>query len=190
MSLKALGPCRPWGRLRRERQGLRWTHAAVAVGAGLWVGVAAGPAAAQGVPAPLPVAGPTPVQGVAPYQVVGDGIPRPLMGMVGDAARGRAIVARRDQGFCLLCHRAPVAEAPQQGNLASDLTGAGQRWTPAQLRLRVVDPRYLQPDSLMPAFHRTVGLSQVGAAWKDRPVLTAQDVEDVVAYLTTLKETP
>ena len=75
----------------------------------------------------------------------------------------------------------------QQGNIASDLAGAGQRWSPAQLRLRVVDPRRLAPESLMPAFYRTQGLNQVGAAWKDRPVLTAQQVEDVVAYLSTLK---
>lgn len=124
---------------------------------------------------------------VAPYEVVGDGIPRALGDLVGDAKRGRALVARREQGLCLLCHRAPLPEVTQQGNLASDLAGTGQRWSPAQLRLRVVDARRVQPESLMPAFHRTQGLNQVGAAWKDRPVLTAQQVEDVVAFLTTLK---
>ena len=158
------------------RRVLRWT---LALGAGVITsGAVAAPAAVPDV---------KPVSPVTPYEVVGDGIPRALGDLEGDAMRGRALVARREQGLCLLCHRAPVPEMTQQGNLASDLAGAGQRWSPAQLRLRVVDPRRLQPESLMPAFHRTQGLNQVGTAWKDRPVLTAQQVEDVVAYLSTLK---
>lgn len=128
----------------------------------------------------------------AAYQVSGDGIEQPLDGHVGDPARGREIVSRREIGMCMLCHRAPAGEdrpqAWQQGEIAGDLAGAGRRWTPAQLRLRVVDARRLHPDSLMPAFHRTEGLARVGDGWKDRPVLTAQQVEDVVAYLQTLKD--
>jgi len=124
----------------------------------------------------------------AGWVAVGDGIPLPLPGAsAGDAARGRAIVASRSVGLCLLCHQAPIAEERQQGNLASNLAGAGSRWSAAQLRLRIADPKRLDPASPMPAYHRTEGLVRVGAAWKDRPVFDAQQVEDVVAYLLTLK---
>lgn len=120
--------------------------------------------------------------------VVGDGIPLPLPGtQAGDAARGRALVASRQVGLCLLCHRAPIAEVAQQGNLATDLAGAGRRWSEAQLRLRIADPKRLDPATPMPAYHRTDGLARVGAAWKDRPVFDAQQVEDAVAYLRTLQ---
>jgi sulfur-oxidizing protein SoxX len=100
--------------------------------------------------------------------VVGDGIPQPLTATPGDAARGRAIVASRQQGLCLLCHSGPFPEERFQGNLAPSLAGAGARWTAAQLRLRIVDSRRLNPDSLMPAFHRTQGLQRVGPAWQGR----------------------
>lgn len=123
--------------------------------------------------------------------VVGDGIPRPLTSTPGDAARGQAIVGSRQQGLCGLCHGGPAsADFPQpalQGNLAPSLQGAGTRWTEAQLRLRIVDSRRLNPDSLMPALHSTQGLQRVGRAWQGQPVLDAQQVEDVVAYLKTLK---
>ena len=128
------------------------------------------------------------VAALAGIVVVGDGIPEPLAGTAaGDAARGRAIVASRQVGLCLLCHQAPIAEVQQQGNLATDLAGAGSRWSVPQLRLRVVDAKRLNPDSLMPAYHRSEGLARVGAAWKDKPVLDAQQIEDVVAYLATLR---
>lgn len=120
--------------------------------------------------------------------VVADGIPAPLPGTsAGDAGRGRAIVASRQAGLCLLCHQAPIPEERQQGNLASNLAGAGSRWSEAQLRLRLVDPKRLDPASPMPAYFRTAGLSRVGARWQGRPVLEAQQIEDVVAYLQTLK---
>jgi len=120
--------------------------------------------------------------------VVGDGIPEPLDGLAGDAARGRALVASRQQGLCLLCHRGPLPEERFQGDLAPDLAGAGARWSAAQLRLRLVDARRLNPDSIMPPYYRTQGLTRVGAAWQDRTLFTAQQVEDVVAYLLTLKD--
>ncbi len=120
--------------------------------------------------------------------VVGDGIPAPLDGLVGDTTRGRAIVASRQAGLCLLCHGGPIPEERFQGNLAPDLAGAGQRWTAAQLRLRLVDPRQLNPDSIMPAYYRSTGLTRVGRAWEGRTLLTAQQLEDVVAYLATLRD--
>ncbi len=120
--------------------------------------------------------------------VVGDGIPAALEGRVGDPARGRAIVATRQQGLCLLCHTGPIPEERFQGNLAPDLAGAGARWSVAQLRLRLVDARRLNPDSIMPAYYRTEGLTRVGRAWEGKPLLDAQQLEDVVAYLATLRE--
>ena len=123
----------------------------------------------------------------AALNVVGDGIPQPLSATPGDADRGRAIVTNRQVGLCLLCHSGPFPEERFQGQLAPSLAGAGARWTAAQLRLRVADNRRLNPDSLMPAFHRTDGLQRVGSTWQGRPVLDAQQVEDVVAYLRTLQ---
>lgn len=116
-----------------------------------------------------------------------DAIDAPLQGLRGDAARGRAIVADRTRGMCLLCHRGPFPEVRAQGDLATDLSGAGGRWTEGQLRLRVVDPRRLDPATVMPAFHRTDGLVRVAAAFRDRPILDAQQVEDVVAFLAGLR---
>ena len=124
---------------------------------------------------------------LAAFVVVGDGIPAPLTATPGDPARGRAIVASRQQGLCLLCHSGPFPEERFQGNLAPSLAGAGSRWSAAQLRLRIVDARRLNPDSLMPAFHRTDNRERVGAQWTGKPVLDAQQVEDVVAFLQTLK---
>ena len=121
------------------------------------------------------------------YEVVGDAIPQPLQGLVGDAHRGRALVTDRREGLCLLCHRGPFPEERFQGDLSTDLSGAGTRWTPGQLRLRLADAKRLNPDSLMPAYHRIDGLQRVASAWQGKPLFSAQQVEDVVAFLTTLK---
>ena len=125
--------------------------------------------------------------GASAIHWVGDGIPMPLTGAPGDAARGRAIVVNRQQGLCLLCHSGPFPEEPSPGNLATDLGGAGTRWSEAQLRARIVDARRLDSNNLMPAFHATEGRQRVAAAWQGRPILNAQQVEDVVAFLRTLR---
>ncbi|MBM3566746.1 MAG: sulfur oxidation c-type cytochrome SoxX [Alphaproteobacteria bacterium] len=127
-------------------------------------------------------------ENVVPYAVVGDAIPAPLAGLNGDAARGRAVVANRSVGLCVLCHPGPFPEEPMQGTVGPDLSGAGSRWSEGQLRLRVVEARRLNPDSIMPSFHRVEGLERVLAAWRGKPLLTAQQVEDAVAFLATLKE--
>lgn len=124
---------------------------------------------------------------VAPYDIVEDGIPAPLAGLTGDAARGRAIVADRQKGLCVLCHAGPFPELRFMGTLAPDLAGAGARWTAAQLRLRLVDPGRLNPDSIMPAYHRVDGLTRVAPAQQGRPILGPGEIEDVVAYLVTLR---
>ena len=117
-----------------------------------------------------------------------DALPQSLTGARGDPGRGRAIVVNRQVGLCLLCHSGPFPEERFQGNLAPDLTGAGRRWTEGQLRLRIVDPGRFNPATIMPAYHRTEGLVRVGPAWRGKPVLSAEQIEDVVAFLTTLKD--
>jgi sulfur-oxidizing protein SoxX len=117
-----------------------------------------------------------------------DGIPRSLTGARGDPARGRAIVVNRQVGLCLLCHRGPFPEERFQGNLAPDLRGAGSRWSEAELRLRIVDSSRINPATIMPAYHRTEGLTRVAPAWRGKPILSAEQIEDVVAFLTTLKD--
>jgi len=123
-----------------------------------------------------------------PYRVVGDAIAEPLTATPGDPARGRAIVASRQAGLCLLCHSGPFPEEPSQGTLAPSLAGAGSRWSEGQLRLRLVDGRRLNPDSIMPAYLRTDHLTRVGSAWRSQPILNAQQIEDVVALLRTLRD--
>jgi sulfur-oxidizing protein SoxX len=117
-----------------------------------------------------------------------EAMPQSLTGAPGDPARGRAIVASRQVGLCLLCHSGPFPEERFQGNLAPDLRGAGARWTEGQLRLRLVDPGRINPATIMPAYHRTEALVRVAPAWRGKPVLSAAQIEDVVAFLATLKE--
>ena len=117
-----------------------------------------------------------------------DAIPESLTGAKGDPARGRAIVVNRQVGLCLLCHSGPFPEERFQGELAPDLRGAGARWTEGQLRLRIVDSGRINPASIMPAYHRTEGLTRVAPAFRGKSILSAEQVEDVVAFLMTLKE--
>jgi len=117
-----------------------------------------------------------------------DAILESLTGAKGDPARGRAIVGNRQVGLCLLCHSGPFPEERFQGELAPDLKGAGARWSEGQLRLRIVDSSRINPASIMPAYHRTDGLTRVAPAFRGKPILTAEQIEDVVAYLTTLKD--
>ena len=139
-------------------------------------------AAALALAAPAAVA-----QQIAP-QIVGDGIPASLTGQPGDAARGRAIVANRGIGLCLLCHSGPIAEERFQGDLSPSLAGAGSRWSEGQLRLRIVDGARLNADTIMPAYYRTGGLQRVARNFDGKTILSAAQVEDVVAYLATLKD--
>jgi sulfur-oxidizing protein SoxX len=127
-------------------------------------------------------------EALVPYAIVGDGIPASLTGAKGDAARGRAIVANRQVGLCILCHGGPFPEVRLQGDLAPDLRGAGKRWSEAQLRLRIVDARRLNPDTIMPPYYRIDGLERVAAAWRGKPILTAGQIEDVIAWLVTLQD--
>jgi sulfur-oxidizing protein SoxX len=125
---------------------------------------------------------------VRPYMIVGDGIPASLTGSSGQAERGRAIVTNRQVGLCLLCHSGPFPEEKLQGTLAPDLAGAGARSSEAQLRLRLVDSTRLNPQTIMPAYFRVDELNRVAEPFRGKPVLTAEQIEDVVAFLATLRD--
>lgn len=112
----------------------------------------------------------------------------PLTQQPGDIERGRTIVSNRQQGLCVLCHQAPVAEERFHGNMAPDLRGVGARLNAAQLRLRMVDSRLFNPESFMPAYFRIDHLNRVAPAFQGKTLLSAQDIEDVVAYLLSLKD--
>ena len=122
------------------------------------------------------------------FSVAGDGIESSLSGAPGDSERGRAILTNRQQGLCLLCHAGPFPEERLQGTMAPDLKGVGGRWSQAQLRLRMVDAARLNPETIMPPYYRVDGLERVAPAFRGKPILTAQEIEDVVAFLATLKE--
>jgi sulfur-oxidizing protein SoxX len=143
--------------------------------AGLAVALAAGPISDAGAE-------------LRGYTVVGDAIPKSLTGTKGDPAKGRAIVANRQVGLCLLCHNGPFPEERFQGTLAPNLAGAGRRWSPGQLRLRIVDSARINPATIMPPYYRIDGLARVAPAFAGKPILNAEQIEDVIAYLTTLQD--
>lgn len=143
---------------------------------GIWLVVAA---------AALPCSGRA--QTLQPYAVTGDAIPASLTGAAGDPARGRALVLSRTS-TCILCHSGPFPEEKFQGDLAPDLSGTGGRWTEGQLRLRIVDASRLNPATIMPSYYRIDGMVRVGTAWRGKPILSAEQIEDIVAYLVTLRQ--
>ncbi len=126
-------------------------------------------------------------QELRPYTVTGDAIMESLTGAPGDAARGRALVLERTS-TCILCHSGPFPEEKFQGDLAPNLAGSGSRWSEGQLRLRLVNASRLNPATIMPSYYRVEGLDRVGPAWRGKPILTAEQIEDIVAYLATLRE--
>lgn len=127
-------------------------------------------------------------EALRPFTIVGDAIPASLTVAKGDPARGRVIVTNRHVGLCLLCHSGPFPEERLQGTMAPDLKGAGARWSEGQLRLRIVDAARLNPSTIMPPYYRIDGLNRVASSLRGKPVLTAEQIEDVVAFLSTLRE--
>ena len=116
-------------------------------------------------------------------------MPDPLTPTPGDPARGKAVAVNSDMGNCVICHHIPVPELPEgaAGDIGPDLAGVGARLTAPELRQRVVNPKAIDPDTVMPAYFVTEGLYRVQAKYAGKAILTAQQVEDLVAYLLTLK---
>lgn len=126
---------------------------------------------------------------LASYEIVDDSmIEASLTGKSGDPKQGRKVAIDRKLGNCLACHRMPVPEQQFHGETGPDLAGVGSRLTPGEVRLRVVNPKVVNPETMMPAFYRVKGLNRVMKDFAGKPILTAEQVEDVVAYLMTLKE--
>lgn len=123
----------------------------------------------------------------SPVTIEGDAIPAALEGRKGDPVRGLAVFAEREQGHCVLCHAIDGLDADFQGDVGPALTGVGNRLTAGQIRLRVADAQSVWPQTVMPSYYRTGGLHQVGHAYQGKPALTAQQIEDLVAYLSGLK---
>jgi sulfur-oxidizing protein SoxX len=121
------------------------------------------------------------------YHIVDGAIPEPLTDRPGDPERGRRIVLDRNGGDCIICHAMPLPQRRFHGTFGPSLDGVGSRYTAAELRLRLVDARAINPQTVMPAYYKVEGLYRVLERYRGRPILTAQQVEDVVAYLLTLR---
>lgn len=117
----------------------------------------------------------------------GTSISQSLTGKPGDPAAGREVAINRRQGNCLACHELPIPEQPFHGEVGPDLNGVASRYTEGELRLRLVDPKAINPDTIMPSFYKADGFHRVMKNFQGKTVLTAQQVEDVIAYLMTLK---
>lgn len=163
---------------KRGSRRLRWTPLArsAILSGSIWI-------AASAVALPSAAA----AQTLQDFVVNGDAIATSLTGMPGNATRGRALVVERSS-TCILCHNGPFPEQRFQGDLAPNLAGAGSRWSEGQLRLRLVDASRLNASTIMPSYYRVEGLDRVGAAWRGKPILSAEQIEDIVAYLVTLRE--
>jgi sulfur-oxidizing protein SoxX len=104
----------------------------------------------------------------------------------GDAVNGLKIVEDRGLSACLLCHSGPFPAPHMQGNIGPRLDGVADRLTPEEIRQRLTDPSRFNPDTVMPAYGKVDGLNRVGTAWRGRPILTPGQIDDVVAFLSTL----
>lgn len=125
-------------------------------------------------------------EALVPFEVVDFAIPRPLTSTPGDADRGRRLALDRSKGNCVTCHELPL-NADFMGNLGPPLAGVAERYQPGELRLRIVDSKRINPESNMPSYYRLAGLHGVRRDWAGKPMLTAQEVEDVLAFLQTLR---
>lgn len=143
----------------------------------MWLGIALAISALLALPIP------------SQAQIIwdGDAIPNSLSGQAGDPIKGRTIVTSRQTGLCILCHAGPFPEERFQGNLAPDLKLSIANLSAAQLRARLVDPSKTNINTIMPAYFRIDHLQRVAPPFVGKTVLSAQEIEDVIAYLLTIK---
>lgn len=122
------------------------------------------------------------------FQIVDGGIPIPLTDEPGNRFRGELVARDPTKASCLICHRMPIPDEPDPGDIGPDLAGIGARYTAAELRLRIVNPKILNPATVMPAYYSLQNLNRVEAQYAGQTIYTAQEVEDVVAFLLTLTD--
>ncbi len=144
--------------------------------------------AACGVAFAVSLSLPVSAAGLVKYKIKGDAIAASLTGKPGNAENGRKLAINRKKGNCLACHVMPIPEQAFHGDIGPDLTGVGSRYEEGELRLRIVDSKIVNEDTIMPAFYRDNGFNRVHKNFKGKSVLSAEEVEDIVAYLVTLKE--
>jgi len=121
------------------------------------------------------------------YKIVDETIPQSLTGKAGDPVKGRKTAINRKKGNCLGCHVMPIPEQADHGEVGPPLNGVGSRLGAAEMRLRIVNSKMINPDTIMPAFYHIDGFHRVQEKWKGKTIISAQDVEDIIAYLVTLK---
>ena len=122
------------------------------------------------------------------YTVVDYAIDKSLTGKPGDAAKGRALAITSGSGNCVICHKLPIPEVSFRiGNVGPDLTEVADRLTEGEVRMRIVNPKLLNEETIMPAYYRVGGLNRVQPNFRDKPMLSPEQVEDLVAYLMTMK---
>ncbi len=122
------------------------------------------------------------------FEIVGgESIDKSLTGQPGDPANGRKLAINRKLGICLACHVLPIPEQPFHGLIGPDLSESGSNLSEGEIRLRIVNSKVLNPDTIMPAFYRNDGFERVLKNFQGKTMLSAQQVEDVVAYVMTLK---
>lgn len=136
----------------------------------------------------LLVAGPVVADDLVKYKVDDYAIKESLTGKAGDAANGEKVFLNRKLGNCLSCHQvSSLSEHPFHGEIGPTLDGVAERYNAGQLRLQVVNAKVINPDTIMPGFYRVEGLHSVKKDFQGKPIISAQQVEDVVAFLQTLK---
>ncbi len=122
------------------------------------------------------------------YEPRGDAVTEPLGGLIGDPVRGKAVVLDRRRGNCLICHVFPIEGQPFQGEIGPPMAGVASRLSEGQIRLRLIDQSRINSGTIMPPYYRVEGLRNVASEYAGRPALDAQEIEDVVAYLSGLME--
>lgn len=137
-------------------------------------------------------------ESVAPGDVVYDygAVAESLTGVPGDAEKGRKIASTKSMGNCITCHQVSALSKVQwHGEIGPSLDGVGSRWSEDELRGIVANAKKMFPGSMMPSFYKVDGFIRPGEGYTGKaakppiePVLTAQQIEDVVAFLMTLKE--